>query len=124
MQMHYHRFIYLLEIVMLQANLETESTLTDRFQTTVPSVVRQALHLEKKDKIKFTVQPNGSVLLTRVESLEEDPVVESFLSFIADDMREHPEKIQPLTMSMRNRIEPLISDVAFDLDAPLLDENE
>ena len=114
----------LLEVVMLQANLETESTLTDRFQTTVPSVVRQALHLKKKDKIKFTVQPNGSVLLTRSESSEEDPVVESFLSFIADDLREHPEKIQPLTISMRDRIKSLTSDVVFDLDAPLLDEDE
>ncbi|MDO7084471.1 type II toxin-antitoxin system PrlF family antitoxin [Pseudocolwellia sp. AS88] len=109
---------------MLQKNLETESTLTDRFQTTVPSVVRQALHLEKKDKIKFTVQPNGSVLLTRVEASEEDPVVESFLSFIADDMREHPEKLQPLTASMRERIESLTADVTLDLDTPLLDEDE
>ena len=90
----------------------------------MPSVVRQALHLEKKDKIKFTVQPNGSVLLTRAESSEEDPVVESFLSFIADDMREHPEKIQTLTISMRDRIKSLTSDVVFDLDAPLLDEDE
>ena len=38
---------------MAQVALETESTLTDRFQTTVPSSVRQALHLEKKDKIKY-----------------------------------------------------------------------
>lgn len=109
---------------MLQTNLETESTLTDRFQTTVPSVVRKALHLEKKDKIKFTVQPNGSVLLTRAETSEEDPVVESFLSFIADDMREHPEKLQPLTVSMRERIALLTADVTLDLDAPLLDEDE
>jgi antitoxin PrlF len=29
---------------MAQVALETESTLTDRFQTTVPSPVRQALH--------------------------------------------------------------------------------
>ncbi|MBL4942411.1 MAG: type II toxin-antitoxin system PrlF family antitoxin [Colwellia sp.] len=109
---------------MLQAGLETESTLTDRFQTTVPSVVRQALHLEKKDKIKFTVQPNGSVLLTRVESLEDDPIVESFLSFMADDMRTHPEKIQPLTASMRDRIELLTAGVKLDLNAELSDEDE
>ena len=32
---------------MAHAALVTESTLTDRFQTTVPSVVRQALHLSK-----------------------------------------------------------------------------
>lgn len=126
MHLHYHLFckLTLLEVVMLQAGLETESTLTDRFQTTVPSVVRQALHLEKKDKIKFTVQPNGSVLLTRVESLEDDPIVESFLSFMADDMRTHPEKIQPLTASMRDRIELLTAGVKLDLNAELSDEDE
>ena len=39
---------------MAQAVLVAESKLTDRFQTTVPSLVRQALHLCKKDTIKYT----------------------------------------------------------------------
>ena len=39
---------------MAHVALETESTLTDRFQTTVPSSVRQALRLGKKDKIKYS----------------------------------------------------------------------
>ncbi|ARD43216.1 type II toxin-antitoxin system PrlF family antitoxin [Colwellia sp. PAMC 21821] len=86
---------------MTQATLETESTLTDRFQTTVPSIVRKALHLNKKDKIKFIIQPNGSVILSRVEPTESDPVVESFLAFVAKDMQEYPEKIQPLTASIK-----------------------
>ena len=126
MHLHYHFLCKLnfLEVVMLQAGLETESTLTDRFQTTVPSVVRKALHLKKKDKIKFTVQANGSVLLTRAESLEDDPIVDSFLSFMADDMRKHPENIQPLTASMRDRIELLTADVELDLNAELSDEDE
>ena len=33
---------------MTRVALETESTLTERFQTTVPSSVRQALRLSKK----------------------------------------------------------------------------
>lgn len=109
---------------MLQAALETESTLTDRFQTTVPSVVRQALHLEKKDKIKFTIQPDGSVLLSRSVETQDDPVVESFLAFVASDMQNHPEKIQPLSASMRDSIEALTAGVELDLDAPLTDEDE
>ncbi|WP_016956557.1 type II toxin-antitoxin system PrlF family antitoxin [Catenovulum agarivorans] len=109
---------------MLQAAVETESTLTDRFQTTVPSVVRQALHLEKKDKIKFTIQPDGSVLLSRSVETQEDPVVESFLAFVASDMQKHPEKIQPLSASMRDRIETLTAGTELDLDAPLADEDE
>lgn len=109
---------------MLQAALETESTLTDRFQTTVPSLVRQGLHLEKKDKIKFTIQPDGSVLLSRSVEIQKDPVVESFLAFVASDMQNHPEKIQPLSASMRDRIEELTAGIELDLDAPLADEDE
>lgn len=109
---------------MIQAALEIESTLTDRFQTTVPSVVRQALHLNKKDKIKFIIQPNGSVILSRVEPKESDPVVESFLAFVANDMQKHPEKLQPLTASMRDRVAVLTAGIELDLDAPLSDEDE
>lgn len=109
---------------MAQATLVTESTLTDRFQTTVPSVVRQALHLGKKDKIKFIIQPNGNVMLSRVEPTQSDPVVESFLAFIANDMQKHPEKLQPLTASMRDRVELLTAGIELDLDAPLTDEDE
>lgn len=34
--------------------LEVESTLTDRYQTTVPATVRQALKIGKRDKIHYT----------------------------------------------------------------------
>jgi len=109
---------------MIQAALETESTLTDRFQTTIPSIVRQALHLNKKDKIKFIIQPNGSVMLSRVETVENDPAVESFLTFIANDIQKSPEKLQSLTAAMRDRVESLTAGVELDLDAPLSDADE
>ena len=57
---------------MAHVALETESTLTDRFQTTVPSSVRQALRLGKKDKIKYAIQSDGSVVISRVASQESD----------------------------------------------------
>jgi antitoxin PrlF len=41
---------------------EAESTLTDRYQTTIPDPVRKALHLNKRDKIHYTIQPNGQVI--------------------------------------------------------------
>lgn len=109
---------------MIQTALETESTLTDRFQTTVPSIVRQALRLNKKDKIKFVIQPNGNVLLSRVEPTQSDPVVESFLAFVANDMQKHPERLQPLTASIRDRIDSLTAGVEIDLEAQLTDEDE
>jgi len=109
---------------MAQAALVSESKLTDRFQTTVPSLVRQALHLGRKDKIKYTIQADGNVLLSRVALTESDPVLEGILSLLANDMQQHPEKLQTLTASMRNSVKGLVEGVEIDLDAQLSDEDE
>ena len=111
-------------IVFAQMALEAESTLTDRFQTTVPSPVRQALHLNKKDKIKYIIQSDGSVLMKRAETAETDPVLDQFLSFLAVDMQKHPEKLQPLSASLRQGVASLVAGVEVDLDAALSDEDE
>ena len=50
----------------MAATLEVESTLTDRYQTTVPETVRRALRLRKRDKIHYTIRPGGEVVLSRV----------------------------------------------------------
>ena len=51
----------------MPAILEVESTLTDRYQTTVPETVRRALSLGKRDKIHYTIRSSGEVVLTRAE---------------------------------------------------------
>ena len=109
---------------MPQLALTAESTLTDRYQTTVPGPVRKALRLDKKDKIKYSIQSDGSVLISRAELEEIDPVIGEFLSFLATDMQNHPEKLQPLTDSMRGGVESLISDINIDMDAALSEEDE
>ena len=77
------------------ASLEIESTLTDRYQTTVPDAVRRTLKLRKRDKIRYVVRPDGAVLLTRAEAGEEiDPVVSKFLTFLARDMEVHPAQVR------------------------------
>ena len=38
----------------MAVTLEVQSTLTDRYQTTVPETVRRALQLGKRDKIHYT----------------------------------------------------------------------
>ena len=71
----------------MAAILEVESTLTDRYQTTVPETVRRALQLGKRDKIHYTIRPGGEVVLTRAESTEEDdPVLGAFLGFLSRDI--------------------------------------
>ena len=124
MHLHYHCLVNLVEdILMPQLPLQIESTLTERYQTTVPSVVRKALHLGKKDKIRYTVESNGSVTLSRADSIEEDPALYAFLSFLGDDIEQHPENIQALSADTMHKADNLISGVDIDLDAPL-DEEE
>lgn len=107
------------------ATLEVESTLTDRYQTTVPKTVRRALKLGKRDKIHYTIRPGGDVVLTRVRaSGEDDPVLGQFLNFLARDIGSHPERLQTVDASLVQRIHSLVGDVEFDLGAPLSADDE
>ena len=102
----------------MAAILEVESTLTDRYQTTVPETVRRALSLGKRDKIHYTIRPGGEVILSRVEIAEEaDPVLEQFLGFLARDIRSHPERLQAVDASLVQRVQSLVGGMEVDLDA-------
>jgi len=109
---------------MANSLLITESTLTDRYQTTVPDAVRKALHLGKREKIRYTIQPDGSVLLSRADMNDQDPVLGSFLSFLANDIQRHPERLRAATPELASRIQGLVGSIDVDLDAPLDDEDE
>ncbi|MFO1465287.1 MAG: type II toxin-antitoxin system PrlF family antitoxin [Steroidobacteraceae bacterium] len=107
------------------ASLEIESTLTDRYQTTVPNAVRRTLGLRKRDKIRYVVRPGGEVVLTRAKVAEKsDPVVEKFLAFLARDMESHPEQIRGINPALLRRARSLVKGVKIDLDAPLQPEDE
>lgn len=109
---------------MSSSILVSESTLTERYQTTVPDPVRKALGLKKREKIRYTVQDNGEVLLSRADSHEEDPVIGQFLEFIADDMSANPSRINTVGSNLANRIQSLVADIEVDLDNPLSEEDE
>lgn len=105
-------------------NQYSESTLTDRYQTTVPSAVRQVLGLNKRDKIRYTIQPDGQVTIARADQNESDPILEKFLHFLAEDMEKNPGNIKGINSDLVNHIQSLVSEVELDLDAPLSDEDE
>lgn len=109
---------------MAAPDLYSESTLTDRYQTTVPDTVRKALGLNKRDKIRYTIQSNGQVLLSRVDLLEEDPLLEQFLSFLARDLEKNPQHLKSISSAAVNHVQSLVAQVDLDLDAPLCDEDE
>ncbi|MEL6880679.1 MAG: type II toxin-antitoxin system PrlF family antitoxin, partial [Cyanobacteria bacterium J06607_10] len=50
---------------MSSSVLKAESTLTDRYQTTIPQNVRKALNLSKRDKISYTLRADGVVIISR-----------------------------------------------------------
>lgn len=106
---------------MSDAVLELESTLTDRYQTTVPTAVRQALHLHKRDRIRYRVLEGGQVLLQRVEpdQAESDPALAPFLSLMARDLQQHPERLSAVPAGFAKRLLKLVGDAEIDLDAPL-----
>ncbi len=102
----------------MPATLEVESTLTDRYQTTVPETVRRALGLGKRDKIHYSIRPGGDVVLTRVEASEsDDPVLGQFLDFLARDIASHPERLQGVDAGLIQRLKSLVGGIEVDLDA-------
>jgi antitoxin PrlF len=109
----------------MPATLEVESTLTDRYQTTVPETVRRALHLGKRDKIHYTIHPGGEVVLSRAEPSEgADPVLGQFIGFLARDIANHPERLQSIDAGFVQRLQSLTDGIEVDLDAALSVDDE
>ncbi|MBX3515390.1 MAG: type II toxin-antitoxin system PrlF family antitoxin [Rhodospirillales bacterium] len=109
----------------MSAFLEAESTLTDRYQTTVPETVRRALKLGKRDKIHYTIRPDGEVVLRRAAPTDgDDLVLGQFIEFLARNMADHPERLQAVDSGLVERIHSLVGRVEVDLDAPLPADDE
>jgi len=104
----------------MTTTLEALSTLTDRYQTTVPQSVRRALRLGKRDRIRYTVRPGGEVVLSRAPTSEEtDPALGAFLDFLSRDIAQHPQQLHAVNVDLVKRLKALTKDVDIDLEAPL-----
>jgi antitoxin PrlF len=109
----------------MPTTLEVESTLTDRYQTTVPETVRRALRLSKRDKIHYSIRPGGEVVLTKASEVPDgDPALGAFLGFLAQDISNHPEHLQAFDAELLQRIQALMAGVVVDLDAALSADDE
>ncbi len=109
----------------MTATLELESTLTDRYQTTVPGAVRRVLKLGKRDKVRYVVRADGMVALSRVATeSEDDPVLDQFLGFLARDLTDHPQHVRSIDAGLVERALSLVKNVEVDIDAPLVAEDE
>jgi antitoxin PrlF len=100
--------------------LDVESTLTDRYQTTIPETVRSKLRLNKRDKLHYKIMADGTVVLSRANAADEsDPALAGFLAFLAGDLRHRPHAVRALGEEQRARAMSLTGDADVDLDAPL-----
>ena len=82
---------------------ELESSLTDRYQTTVPARIRKLLGLNKRDKLEWILDESGGVQVVKKQfgdAKDSDPVFDAWLDFLEKDMMEHPEHLVPLTAQM------------------------
>lgn len=105
----------------MPTTLQAESTLTDRYQTTVPETVRRTLRLNKRDKIHYTILSSGKVMLTRATPTleQDDPILNQFLDFLATDITDHPERLQTLDKHFVRRLQARVGNLEIDLDVPL-----
>ena len=102
----------------MPALLEEISTITAKGQTTVPKSVRQALGVDYGGKIAFRVDEHG-VSVHRAGGEHEDPAIDSFLSFLAQDIKRRPQALAAVTSALAERIAKLTKGVKVDLDAPI-----
>lgn len=106
---------------MAEVSLRAESRLTERSQTTIPAAIRDALRLKPGEVIEYSLLPGGKVIMSR-QYQGDDPVIDSFLHFLEQDMVQNPQRIQPVPASAWANITALTAGVEVDLDAPLTDD--
>ena len=67
------------------------------------------------------IDPDADVMPSRVEITEQDaPVPEQFLSFLSNDLAQHPERLQTIDASLVQRIRSLVGGIDVDLNTALL----
>jgi antitoxin PrlF len=102
----------------MSVRLEEISTITAKGQTTIPKFVRQALGVDYGGKIAFRVDEHG-VSVRRADTEHDDPAIDNFLAFLAEDIKRRPEALTALSPALAERISVLTDGVKVDLDAPI-----
>ncbi|MDP2957483.1 MAG: type II toxin-antitoxin system PrlF family antitoxin [Longimicrobiales bacterium] len=95
------------------------SKITERNQTTLPPSVRSVLGLEGGERLGYVID-GSQVRLVNASALDrDDPVLESFLGFLARNIEAHPETLAPFPTALLSRARDLTRDVHIDHDAPI-----
>lgn len=103
----------------MPALLRKVSTITEKGQVTIPKPVRDALGLEYGGRVAFCIDENRHVSVERDDEGGDDPLIDTFLAFLARDMERHPERISSFPESLRHRMLDLVGDMPVDPDDPI-----
>ena len=82
----------------------------------------------QRARIKASVMGPGTLLVTldpetaAEPEAETDPVVRAYLAFLERDMRDHPERLQPITEGLAERAGALVQDVKVSPEETLPDD--
>lgn len=77
------------------------------------------MNLSKKDKLVYFVDSDGMVVISKLTSCEDGPVLNSFLNFLAKDIENSPQNLVPITVEKLTKISSLVEDIKIDLETPL-----
>ena len=122
MQLHYHPGMNQKEPIV-----SAESTLTDRYQTTIPEVVRKALRLGKRDKLEFLLDDSGEIRIRKsqksADAEHSDPALAGFLELLAKDVEQNPTRLRELDDAYFARIAKILDGLPplpeYDPNEPL-----
>lgn len=104
----------------MTALLKEESTITAKGQTTVPKAVRKALGVDYGGRIAFFIDDAHRVYVEKAPEETSDPVIDRFLTFLAQDMARDPgTSIVPVSSALRARVEALVCAMDIDPDAEI-----
>lgn len=97
---------------------EVDGSVTERFQTTLPSHVRQVLGITGPGKVTWQIIDGDTIILKRKDVPQEDPALGAFLGLLERDIA--GGNLLPATAALRDRLQDLVKDVEVgDLDQPL-----
>lgn len=95
------------------------SRVTERSQTTLPAAVRTVLGLHAGQRVGYVIEGND-VHLVNASALEhEDPVLESFLTFLGRDLSARPDRLTVFPASLLERARAIAADIRVDHDAEI-----
>lgn len=100
------------------------STLTDRYQTTIPASVRRALNLTKGDRIRYSLDASGRVYIEPIRADGSDTALGPFLDLLEADIRGRPAALVSVGPALVAQMQALVEGVEIDLDTALDPQND